>query len=47
MCIRDRVENGVDWGRLGDTDEYFWKTPEEIISDIDDQYSHRFEEPNK
>ena len=41
------VENGVDWGRLGDTDEYFWKTPEEIVSDIDDQYSHRFGEPNK
>ena len=24
-----QVENGVDWGRLGDTDEYFWETPEE------------------
>ena len=24
-----QVENGNDWGRLGDTDEYFWKTPEE------------------
>ena len=24
-----QVENGIDWGRLGDTDEYFWKTPEE------------------
>ena len=42
-----QVENGIKWGRLGDTDEYFWKTPEEIISDIDDQYSHRFGEPNK
>lgn len=21
-----QVENGVKWGRLGDTDEYFWKT---------------------
>jgi hypothetical protein len=24
-----QVENGTGWGRLGDTDEYFWKTPEE------------------
>ena len=24
-----QVENGNDWGRLGDTDEYFWQTPEE------------------
>ena len=24
-----QVENGIQWGRLGDTDEYFWKTPEE------------------
>ena len=24
-----QVENGVDWGRLGDTDEYFWETTEE------------------
>ena len=24
-----QVENGLKWGRLGDTDEYFWKTPEE------------------
>ena len=24
-----QVENGNDWGRLGDTDEYFWETPEE------------------
>ena len=24
-----QVENGVKWGRLGDTDEYFWKTLEE------------------
>ena len=42
-----QVENGIKWGRLGDTDEYFWKTPEEVMSDIDDQYSHRFGEPNK
>ena len=21
-----QVENGTDWGRLGDTDEYFWET---------------------
>ena len=41
------VENGIKWGRLGDTDEYFWKTPEELMADIDDQYSHRFGEPNK
>lgn len=25
-----QVENGVKWGRLGDTDEYFWKTSEEL-----------------
>ena len=24
-----QVENGIRWGRLGDTDEYFWKTSEE------------------
>lgn len=24
-----QVENGVKWGRLGDNDEYFWKTCEE------------------
>ena len=24
-----QVENGLKWERLGDTDEYFWKTPEE------------------
>ncbi len=24
-----QVENGVKWGRLGDTDEYFWQTSEE------------------
>ena len=24
-----QVENGINWGRLGDTDEYFWETPEE------------------
>jgi hypothetical protein len=24
-----QIENGVRWGRLGDTDEYFWKTKSE------------------
>jgi hypothetical protein len=24
-----QIENGVKWGRLGDTDEYFWKTKDE------------------
>ena len=24
-----QVENGISWGRLGDTDEYFWQTQEE------------------
>lgn len=24
-----QVENGIQWGRLGDTDEYFWETSEE------------------
>jgi hypothetical protein len=28
-----QVENGVRWGRLGDNDEYFWKTEEEIQQD--------------
>ena len=27
-----QVENGNDWGRLGDTDEYYWETPEEKSS---------------
>jgi len=27
--IEYQVENGVDWGRLGDTDEYFWETSSE------------------
>jgi hypothetical protein len=24
-----QVENGINWGRLGDTEEYFWKTRDE------------------
>jgi hypothetical protein len=27
--IEYQVEAGTDWGRLGDTDEYFWETPKE------------------
>ena len=27
--IEYQVENGTDWGRLGDTDDYFWETPKE------------------
>jgi hypothetical protein len=27
--IEYQVENGSDWGRLGDTDDYFWQTPTE------------------
>jgi hypothetical protein len=27
--IKYQVENGVNWERLGDTDDYFWKTPGE------------------
>lgn len=27
--IKYQVENGTDWGRLGDTDEYYWQTPSE------------------
>ena len=23
------VENDVNWGRLGDCDDYFWTTPDE------------------
>lgn len=26
-----QVENGVEWGRLGDCDDYFWTTPDERI----------------
>lgn len=25
-----QVEQGIRWGRLGDTNDYFWKTPEEL-----------------
>ena len=28
-----QVENGVDWGRLGHTDEYFWETETERDND--------------
>ena len=45
-----QVENGVSWGRLGDCDDYFWTTPgereeypQEVVADIDDQYSHHIE----
>ena len=24
-----QVENGANWGRLGDTDDYFWSTQSE------------------
>ena len=27
--IEYQVENGTEWGRLGDTDDYFWETPRE------------------
>jgi len=27
--IEYQVESGTDWGRLGDTDDYFWETPNE------------------
>ena len=27
--IEYQVEAGTDWGRLGDTDEYFWETAKE------------------
>ena len=27
--IEYQVEAGTDWGRLGDTDDYFWETPNE------------------
>jgi len=27
--IEYQVESGSSWGRLGDTDDYFWKTPKE------------------
>jgi len=28
------VENDVNWGRLGDCDDYFWTTPDERENDI-------------
>ena len=27
--IEYQVESGTNWGRLGDTDDYFWETPNE------------------
>ena len=27
--IEYQVENGTEWGRLGDTDDYFWETPKD------------------
>jgi len=27
--IEYQVESGTQWGRLGDTDDYFWETPHE------------------
>ena len=27
--IEYQVESGTDWGRLGDTDDYFWQTKHE------------------
>jgi hypothetical protein len=27
--IEYQVESGTDWGRLGDTDDYFWQTQKE------------------
>ena len=27
--IEYQVESGTDWGRLGDTDDYFWQTNDE------------------
>ena len=28
------VENDVNWGRLGDCDDYFWTTPDERESEL-------------
>ena len=30
--VEYQVENGVRWGRLGDTDDYYWQTEEEKTS---------------
>ena len=32
-----QVENDIGWGRLGDTDEYFWETPDEKYSGLTDE----------
>ena len=32
-----QVENDIGWGRLGDTDEYFWETPDEKDSGLTDE----------
>jgi len=33
-----QTENGVEWGRLGDCDDYFWTTPEERNESSIDMY---------
>ena len=37
--IEYQVENGSNWGRLGDTDEYFWQTPSELDNNSENQYN--------
>ena len=42
--IEYQVEAGTDWGRLGDTDEYFWETPKErSVSEWIDEKSGEIE----
>ena len=28
------VENNLKWGRLGETDDYFWTTPNEVVQPL-------------
>jgi hypothetical protein len=40
--IKYQIENGIDWGRLGDTDDYFWQTPAERDSNPSKSSSKTF-----
>jgi hypothetical protein len=37
------VEKASEWGRLGECDDYFWKTPKELINDTTPQQTEKKE----
>ena len=39
--IEYQVESGTNWGRLGDTDDYFWETPNERATATDESHSDK------